>query len=131
MSDNRAGGYGTITTLDHPFFVINPGDPTTAAKGNPFASAWCVFDGTVAGTNAPVAGYNVPSVTRVSTGVYTVNMSRPMLAANGAAIACANITTSGTVVSTNNVGGTSFTVRVTVAGTPTDSNEVKAVVFGG
>ena len=73
----------------------------------------------------------MPSVTRVSTGVYTVNMSRPMLAANGAAIACANITTSGTVVSTNNVGGTSFTVRVTVAVTPTDSNEVKAVFFGG
>jgi hypothetical protein len=37
--------------------------------------AWCVFDGSISGTNAPLAGGNVTSVTRNSTGDYTVNLT--------------------------------------------------------
>ena len=37
--------------------------------------AWCMFDGTTAGTNAPTVGYGVTSVTRNSTGNYTINLS--------------------------------------------------------
>lgn len=37
--------------------------------------AWCLFDGTVAGTNAPTAGGNVSSVTRNGAGDWTVNFS--------------------------------------------------------
>ena len=39
------------------------------------ARAWCVFDGTVAGTNAPTAGGNVTSVTRNGVGDYTINFT--------------------------------------------------------
>lgn len=39
--------------------------------------AGCLFNGTVAGTNAPVVGYNVTSVTRTSLGLYTVNLTTP------------------------------------------------------
>ena len=42
------------------------------------ARAWCVFDGTLAGTNAPIAGGNVASVTRTSAGQYTINFSTAM-----------------------------------------------------
>lgn len=37
--------------------------------------AWCMFDGNVAGTNAPIAGGNVASVTRVSAGAYRINFT--------------------------------------------------------
>lgn len=37
--------------------------------------AWCIFDGDLAGTNAPTAGQHVASVTRNSIGDYTVNLS--------------------------------------------------------
>lgn len=42
------------------------------------AKAWCYFNGTTAGTNAPTAGYNVTSVTRNSAGNYTVNFTTSM-----------------------------------------------------
>jgi hypothetical protein len=44
--------------------------------------AWCVFDGTLTGTNAPTAGGNVSTVTRNSTGDYTINFTTAMPDAN-------------------------------------------------
>jgi len=44
--------------------------------------AWCTFNGTTAGTNAPIAGGNVTSVTRNSTGNYTINFTTAMSDAN-------------------------------------------------
>lgn len=127
LNDLRAGGYGAIVS-DHPLLIINANDPTSVAKGGAFASAWCVFNGFTAGTNAPLAGYNVSSVTRNSTGNYTVSMLRPMLSANGAAFAMSNLATGqhSTVLSS----ATTFTVVIEVGGVATDSAEVKALVFG-
>ena len=42
------------------------------------ARAWCVFDGTVAGTNAPTAGGNVSTVQRTSDGVYLIAFTTEM-----------------------------------------------------
>lgn len=39
------------------------------------AKAWCVFNGATTGTNPPLAGYGVTSVTRNSTGDYTINLA--------------------------------------------------------
>lgn len=44
--------------------------------------AWCNFDGTLTGTNAPRAGGNVTSVTRNSVGDYTINFTTAMPDAN-------------------------------------------------
>lgn len=52
--------------------------------------AWCVFDGTLTGTNAPLAGGNVTSVTRNSTGDYTVNFTVAMSDANYCVLAKGN-----------------------------------------
>lgn len=38
---------------------------------------WCKFDGSLTGTNAPIAGYNVASVTRIGAGVYQINFINP------------------------------------------------------
>lgn len=46
------------------------------------ARAWCVFDGTLTGTNAPTAGGNVTSVTRNATGDYTINFTTALPDAN-------------------------------------------------
>jgi len=44
--------------------------------------AWCVFNGTIAGTNAPTAGGNVTNVTRNGVGDYTVNFTTAMPTSN-------------------------------------------------
>ena len=44
--------------------------------------AWCVFNGTTAGTNAPIAGGNIASITRNSVGDYAVTFTTPMPSAN-------------------------------------------------
>lgn len=44
--------------------------------------AWCTFDGTTGGTNAPTLGYNVTSVTRNGTGDYTINFTNNFSNAN-------------------------------------------------
>jgi hypothetical protein len=44
--------------------------------------AWARFDGTLTGTNAPVAGGNVTSVTRNSLGNYTLNFTTAMASTN-------------------------------------------------
>lgn len=42
------------------------------------AKAWAVFNGTLTGTNAPTAGYNVSSVTRNAAGDYTLNFTNAL-----------------------------------------------------
>lgn len=42
------------------------------------ARAWCIFNGNTTGTNAPIAGGNVSTVTRNSAGSYTVNLTTAM-----------------------------------------------------
>jgi len=46
------------------------------------AKFWCSFNGATTGTNAPIVGYNVTSVTRVSTGLYTINFTVPFTTTN-------------------------------------------------
>lgn len=86
-----AGGLpdGSVTTNDIA------GSAVTAAKlsGGQSGSApvygcraWCVFDGTLTGTNAPTSGGNVTSVTRNSTGNYTVNFGTALPSASYAVL---------------------------------------------
>lgn len=39
------------------------------------AKAWATFDGTSTGTNAPISGFGITSITRNGTGDYTVNLT--------------------------------------------------------
>jgi len=94
------------------------------------AKAWCIFNGTTAGTNAPTAGFNVTSVTRNSAGNYSVNLTRSMQSANAAAIAMGNAVTSGTSICTQLSTSAKVNILIDVSGTPTDNGEVKFVLFG-
>jgi hypothetical protein len=62
----------TTTYVSPGLFKNHPG----AAK------AWCMFNGTTTGTNAPTVGYNVTSVTRNSAGNYTANLTTAMSSVN-------------------------------------------------
>jgi len=53
--------------------------------------AWANFNGTLTGTNAPRASYNVSSITRVSAGTYTVTFANALVDTNYAVAGqCAN-----------------------------------------
>lgn len=71
----------TVTSAKIVDATIAPADLSGAQSGSaPIygARAWCRFDGTLTGTNAPIAGGNVTSVTRSSTGNYVVNYTTAM-----------------------------------------------------
>jgi hypothetical protein len=114
----------------------------TATMANPSgtapvfgARAWCVFDGTLTGTNAPTAGGNITSITRNSAGNYTVNFTTAMPDANYAVMVCGASTSS-----VNFTGGgsrakstTSFTLDIGSNGTgsaiPSDRTSVELIIF--
>jgi len=59
--------------------AVTPG----TQKYHPSAvKAWCMFNGTTAGTFSPSAGFNVASVTRNAAGDYTVTFTNAMSSAN-------------------------------------------------
>lgn len=128
LKDNRSGGYGTITGYDFPDFTI--GSASQGLRSPSTAQAWCTFNGTTTGTNAPTAGFNVTSVTRNSAGNYTVTFTRQLPNANSVPVASCNSVASGTSVGTQAASAASVNVLVSVSGTPTDASEVKCVVFG-
>jgi hypothetical protein len=76
--------------------------------------AWCRFDGTLTGTNAPLAGGNVTSVTRNSIGNYTINFTTAMPDANFCVQAAIN----------NVSGGSALTVAYVVPPTYAGSCQV-------
>ena len=98
--------------------------------------AWCVFDGSVAGTNAPAAGSGVTSITRNAAGNYTANLAITLSSTNYAIFGYARSTTTVTVgvfsESGDSKSTTAFQFRVKRAATDTsiDSTEVSVFIFG-
>lgn len=94
------------------------------------ATAWCVFDGTLVGTNAPIDGYNVTSVTRNSIGDYNVNFSTAM---DNNLYSFTGISNQRHVQCPNSDGVTAFAnVRVSDnSHLAVDGNRVMVHVFGG
>lgn len=92
------------------------------------AKAWVKFDGTLSGTNAPISGFNVTSVTHTGTGVYVVNFTIPMDDAN---YALSSMTAIGVIVSESSAGTSNVTINNNVAsnGAFTD-NTISLIVFG-
>jgi len=94
------------------------------------AKAWCKFDGTLTGTNSPSAGYNVTSVTRDSTGNYTINLTTAFSGTNYVVIGTAK--DSPYAVAWRSSATSSFTVGVFQTGTGayTDVSSVFVMAFG-
>jgi len=69
-----ARGNSGATTQDVITVDVN-GKVSIPQGGAQFPKAFCIFDGTATGTNAPLAGFGITSVTRNSVGNYTINLS--------------------------------------------------------
>ncbi len=99
------------------------------------ARAWCVFDGTTAGTNAPTAGGNVSTVQRESTGVYLITFTTALADTNFATVVTA-VETAGSgsrnnLCSSEAISTTTVRVRAISAatGSATDQKIVSVAVF--
>lgn len=73
---NNSTKIATTKYVDDAIAAI-PGGSTGST-----AYAWCLFNGTTTGTNAPITGNNVTSITRNAVGTYTVNFTTPFSTAN-------------------------------------------------
>lgn len=133
LKDNRVGGVGTITGRDPPDYVI--GTTSQAVTADNTAHAWCVFDGTTAGTNAPTAGFNVTSVTRNAAGDYSVNFSNNLRSTNATFnVMTALDTADGWWAADKGfgLGSCNFTIRRggAFAGGKVDTTPIRVIVMG-
>jgi hypothetical protein len=95
------------------------------------AKAWCMFDGTATGTNAPTAGYNVTSVTRNGTGDYTVTFTTAFSSANYCAIPSCSYSGNGEVASLHTLAAGTCRIATNDVGiTPVDPAVVTFLAFG-
>jgi hypothetical protein len=96
--------------------------------------AWALFNGTLTGSNAPTASYNVSSVTRNSAGNYTVVFSSGLSSANYSAIGNAGGSGagSGNYINTTSRTTAQFVVQCVVRGISggDDASEISVAVFG-
>ncbi len=77
----------SITTGTTRTLTVPDNSGTVALTTDIFIKAWCKFNGTTAGTNAPTSGFNVTSVTRNGTGDYTVTFTNALSDVNYAVAA--------------------------------------------
>jgi hypothetical protein len=120
-----AGSQVNALVIDAAGKVSFPQNQTGSA---PFFSvrAWCVVNGTTAGTNAPLAGGNVTSVTRNSAGNYTVNFTTAMPDALGCPIINGNVFTTAIVAVT---ASTVTFVTPNSAGSNTDGSFIAFAIL--
>jgi len=84
-------------------------DVSQRATVDGVSKAWCTFNGSTAGTNAPTSNFNVATVTRTAAGTYTLSFAKQLSAA-----------TYGVFVTTNGVNGVEpFSCRYGVKTTTT------------
>lgn len=129
-------GYGVLAGRDFSDLTIAPSVNLTltgeSAVRSPFSLfAWGVFDGTLAGTNAPAAGQNVLNVQRTGVGRYLVTLANALTGALQMAVIPTN--GSPTLLTTAApAGAASLNIAINNSGTgaATDSNDVRFIVVG-
>jgi len=107
--------------------IDNAGKVAFPQGGSPLAFAWCVFGGAAASPITPTTSFNVTNVTKVSTGVYRINLTTPLTNAN-----CCVVAMSEPIIVCNLDTGTTgyVTVKtVTLAQVAVDA-VVSVLVFG-
>lgn len=122
IHDLRSGGLGDVGSIDTPLVMQGNAVPPMFAGAN-----WSggEFDGTQPGTGGMVQSFNVTSKTRNSAGNYTILEANARPNANCAPMVSYNLAgASHQVIIVNDA---EYNIIISVAGTPTDSSEVKFV----
>ena len=95
------------------------------------ASFWCYFDGSLTGTNAPKAGFNVISVTRTGVGKYTINYIVPFTTSNYCVIGTSGSSTFDSLfLSVSVLNTNSCNVYAHAGGPFADAEIISVVGFG-
>lgn len=99
--------------------------------------AWCNFDGTLTGTNAPRKGFNIANITRTSAGTYTVTFTNAMPDKNYALLVSTSSDSSAATMVyedgtyTTARGTTSFNIQCAPSGaSAVDRTSVSVMVLG-
>jgi hypothetical protein len=124
---NASTSTGLVSTADTSGIIKLQSNGVTTN-----ALAWAIFNGTTTGSNAPTASYNVSSITRNSTGLYSVSFTN--------ALADTNYIYSGFSASGNNTFVTADSSRTRTTSVcqfyslnsagPVDGNPIGIVFFG-
>lgn len=112
--------------------------PAGKLSNNQAAKAWVNFDGTAAGTITPRSNLNIASVTKSTTGTYTLNITGGALSdANYAAVGSTSVVTSNgsAFAGSIQIGAptkttTALSVVTYQAGSAVDAAQVSVVIFG-
>jgi hypothetical protein len=133
LSDARSGGLGDISGRDIQKVILGGSDSQLVADN--VCHAWCEFDGTATGTNAPTAGYNVTSVTRNAQGDFTVTFTYPLRSTHADLSVSTNIDSADGWWFSNQgfgLGSANFTIRRggAFAGAKVDASVITVSVRG-
>jgi hypothetical protein len=105
-----------------------------AGSTSQLAKAWVNFDGTLSGTITPRASYNVTSVTKNATGIYTINFTSALANANYVGVFGCNDNGNTTTMNYRSGGTkttTAFQVSTVADGANlADNNMCMVAVFG-
>jgi hypothetical protein len=112
------------------YYEYNTNNVVQMTGGGVTAAAWCQFNGSIAGTNPPTAGYNVTNITRNSAGNYTVNFTRNFTNTIYASLITATGNFSGTSILINTRVPAALTFTVLNVISATDSGDISIVIFG-
>lgn len=104
LTSNAATKNDQITADSHMVYT----NPAVQQFHPSAAKFWCIFDGTLTGTNPPKAGYNVNSVTRIALGIYNISYIIPFENSNYCLNVTSNYTSSFPMIGTINNITTSF-----------------------
>lgn len=97
------------------------------------AKFWCSFNGQLTGTNAPIAGYNVASITRNSVGNYTINFTTPFTSSNYIVMGnCSIFALNGLIFVIDNLTAANCVIRTvySVSNQPVDTGINFSVGYG-
>lgn len=105
--------------------------------------AWANFDGRITGTNAPRAGFNIPSITRNGAGDYTISITAGVLADANYVVffSCPNRTdttvnhvveysTDGVLPATKTQTSLRIAVRAGSNNSGADTGDINVAIFG-
>lgn len=94
--------------------------------------AFCIFDGTLTGTNAPITGFNVASVTHLAVGSYQINFATAFADNNYVTTVTADAATAAILGASYYSASTAAAVNVrtyTGAGALGDTSRVSLVIY--
>jgi hypothetical protein len=114
--------FATATEDSSGDFAFNSGYGSVATAYG--CRAWVNFDGTTATPSTIRGSGNVSSVTRNSTGVYTVNFATAMPDADYSIVGSSSTSGSGTMLQIEQTNTTSVQILVATVATPSGSNRI-------